>query len=519
MNGHSLDRLSLEENRGLLNGPHSPGSDGDQPGGILVLDRHSTNSTWSRHLKSPVECLLNFRFRATAARIAWFCVPSFLQGRQMREQIRPAKLSPTAYLDGMRGLAALFVYFCHYGVLGYVVNHGYGWQGKMYDFWRLPFLRLWYSGPPAVSVFFVISGYALSYKPIRLMRSRKTLDFSTTMSSMIFRRAIRLFLPTTIATFMWVCLIRMGVYNLSKDLIKNRKYFRKGAGSVPPIPASAIEHFVAWGKHIFYSFTKVFDFMDRGALTKYDGHLWTIPVEYRCSLYLFLVLCGTARLQTKYRYLTVFAAMSVTYRQSRWDFLMFLCGMALAEWDHIRGAHVKSPALPLDEKVTQSSVHRLKPILWNLFSIVALYLMSQPDGGGEETPGWVYLTSQIPEWWQRPYRYWQSIGSVMFILAVGYSAFWRRVFNSGLIQYLGKISYSLYIVHGPVGRMVGFHLQTLAWNITGVEGKWWDTGFVLGGVFSLAATIFFADIFWRAIDVPTVQFARWFESKVNIKED
>lgn len=198
---------------------------------------------------------------------------------------------------------------------------------------------------------------------------------------------------------------------------------------------------------------------------------------------------------------------------------MFLCGMALAEWDQIRGAHTTSPTLPVDEKQASSARQRLKPIFWNLFSICGLYFMSQPDVGGEETPGWIYLTSQIPEWWDRPYRYWQSLGSVIFILSVSYSAFWLRVFNSGPIQYLGKISYSFYLVHGPTTRLIGYHIEGLAWSITGVEGHWYTVGFALGACFSLPFVFFFADIFWRAVDIPVVKFARWLEGKVNVKED
>ncbi|KAH7165213.1 acyltransferase family-domain-containing protein [Dactylonectria macrodidyma] len=522
MNGHALSRMSAarEENEGLLDRPSSPAPEAElrrSDDGILTFHRRFATSTVTDYIKSPVEMVRTTQWRAAIARFAWFCVPSFLQGRHMREQIRPAKLSKTAYLDGVRGLASFFVFFCHTTIYGWVINRGWGYHDYYYGFFRLPFFRLWYAGPPAVSVFFVISGYALSYKPIRLIRSGKTLDFSLTMSSMTFRRALRLFIPTTVSTFLIVCLIRLGAFEMSREIVKNKKYFRHWVESIPRRPDSAFVHFEQWAYHIYYAF-KVFDFKTRGALTKYDVHLWTIPVEYRCSLYLFVVLLGTARLKTTWRALTVFGILCVTIRQNRWDFALFLCGMCLAEWDHIRGAHVASPALPVDEKQVRTS-GRLKPIFWNLVSILGLYFMSQPDGGGEETPGWIFLTSLIPKWWEAPYRYYQSIGAVIFLLAAGYSTFWQRFFNSGFIQYLGKISYSLYLVHGPVMRIFGFHLMTLAWNITGVQGKWYDAGFALGMMLSLPVVITFADMFWRGVDIPSVKFARWFESKVSVKSD
>ncbi|KAH7133225.1 acyltransferase family-domain-containing protein [Dactylonectria estremocensis] len=510
MEGHALSRVSVsrEENTGLLGRSISPTSDPERDSGILEMGRQQL----------PIETARHTRWRALAARLLWFCVPSFLQGRHMREQICPAKLSPTAYLDGMRGLAALFVYFCHSSSQAFIMNKSWGYQGTLYGFFRLPIVRVFYCGPAAVSIFFIISGYALSYKPIRLIRSRKTHDFSVTLSSMTFRRAIRLFLPTTISTFIMICLIWIGAFESTREITKNRHYFKYVVEHIPSRPDSLFKLLGDWGQHIFYAF-KLFDFMDRGALTNYDVHLWTIPVEYRCSIYLFVILFGTARLQTKYRFLTLLFVMTRTYQNSRWDLLMFIFGMMFAEWDHIRGAHTTNMTLSF-EKQAKSSQERLKPIIWNLISIMGLYFLTQPDTGGEETPGCVYLTSLIPEWWATSrYRYWQCIGSVIYVFSVGYSAFWQRFFNTAPIQYLGKISYSLYLVHGPVMRTLGYHLHTLAWDITGTEGLWYNAGFVLGVCLSLPFIIAFADIFWRAIDIPTVKFARWLETRVNVKED
>lgn len=244
-------------------------------------------------------------------------------------------------------------------------------------------------------------------------------------------------------------------------------------------------------------------------------------MEFRCSLYLFLALLGTARLQTKYRLLTLAVIAFFTYANSRWDFLLFLSGMALVEWDYIRGAHISGPALPFEEKEskTTSSTVSVKLIFWNLVGILGLYLLSSPDHGGLKTPGWVYLWSLIPEWWAaEQYRYWQATGSVVFVLAVGHLTWWQRVFNSPVAQYFGKISYSLYLMHGPMNKVIGYHWQKLAWDITGVEGNAYTVGFILGAFFCIPSVIWSADIFWRAVDIPTVKFARWFESKL-IKAD
>ncbi|KAF7531243.1 hypothetical protein G7Z17_g13739 [Cylindrodendrum hubeiense] len=520
MIGHAPKRKSLspEERVGLLDDPaFTSQSDSESDSTIIDLDQHVSMEKLASGILAPVNYAKSIHWRVLVVRLAWFFVPSFLQGRSMREQIRPAKLGPTAYLDGMRGIAALFVYFCHFSYQSFGIASGWGRDGKHHQILRLPFIKLFYAGPTAVCVFFVISGYALSYKAIKNIRSQNVKDFSTGLSSMAFRRAIRLFLPTTVSTFMIVCLVRMGAYEANREFAGDKTYLKAVREPYTHRLPSAYAQWEEWVTAIFLGF-RVFSWEHYSGFRVYDPHLWTIPVEFRSSLYLFLVLLATARLQTKYRFLTLATVMYVTYRRSRWDFLLFLFGMAIVEWDHIRGAHVPVSVLPLGEKEAKPARLRLKTIFWNLFSVFALYLMSNPDGGGKTTPGWVYLTSLIPEWWECDQnRYWQGFGSVLFVLAVGHSQWWQRVFNSAISQYFGKISYALYLMHGPVGKLIGFHWQKWAWGITGVEGNWYNIGWVLGACFCIPTVIWTADIFWRAVDIPSVKFARWFEGKVIVK--
>jgi hypothetical protein len=211
--------------------------------------------------------------------------------------------------------------------------------------------------------------------------------------------------------------------------------------------------------------------------------------------------------------------MWFAYRNSRWEFVLFLAGMLLAEMDHIRGAHIPSPALPTDEKQQPfDRCGRFTLAFWFTASILGLYLMGQPDGRSHMTPGWVYLTSIIPEWWgAEGFRYWQSIGAMLFVLSVGHVKAWQRFFNTGFVQYFGKISYAIYLMHGPAMHCVGYHWEKWAYSITGVEGYWYNTGFVLGACFCIPTVVWWADVFWRAVDIPTVKFARWFESKCTYK--
>jgi hypothetical protein len=194
---------------------------------------------------------------ALLGRFAYFLVPSFLQGRAAREQfLRPShKIAPTAYLDGIRGLAALFVFFCHYSYQCFIIAKSWGTDEDSLHFLKLPLIRIWYQGPAAVCVFFVISGYALSYKPLKLMRNHSFGDFATTMSSLTFRRAIRLYVPTAMSTLMIVCCLQLGVYEWTRDFANDRTYMRNVLEPHPLRMESLYAQLVHWGWEMFRFFS------------------------------------------------------------------------------------------------------------------------------------------------------------------------------------------------------------------------------------------------------------------------
>lgn len=457
-----------------------------------------------------------------------FLLPSFLQHRCARDRFRAEKLHPTAYLDGMRGLAALFVFFCHYFYKAFNIAEGWGHNNANYEIWRLPFVRLLYSGPSMVCIFFVISGYALSLKPLKQARSRSFDGFSQTMTSFVFRRFFRLYLPPLISTFGVLILLRLGIYEMTRDFANDRKYIHNVVEHHPVLEETLRKQLRHWMKEM-YDFVHIWGWEKFGGATGYDVHLWTIPVEFRCSMMLFLVMLGTARLRTGVRFFCLAILMWFVLRSDKWEMFLFLWGMFLAELDLIRGAHEpnspQSPSppptlLPL-EKTPEPAPERRRTsnYFWFLLSIPALYLMSEPDAGPSGVPGWKYLETFIPEWFSDKYRYYQMIGSIIFVICAARSTSWQRFFNSPLVQYFGRISFPLYLMHGPVAHTLGLMVEKRVWDLTGTEGTAYNWGMAFAGVINIPLVIWAADIFWRAVDAPTVRFAKWLEGKLSIKDE
>ena len=87
------------------------------------------------------------------------------------------------------------------GSHGHFMKYGYG-QGKdNHSFFQLPFIKLIYAGGAMVAMFFIVSGYVLSHRCILHMRSSNHTKVYSAITSMAFRRGIRLFLPCIAISF------------------------------------------------------------------------------------------------------------------------------------------------------------------------------------------------------------------------------------------------------------------------------------------------------------------------------
>jgi hypothetical protein len=257
MNGHASSKVSLshEESMSLLD--EKSLSDVESDAGRADLDHRFAIPKWTNIARNSVGYLRAVPWRLTFIRAAIFMVPSFLQHRTSRDRLRAERLAPTAYLDGMRGLAALFVFFCHYTYQSFIIAEGWGSSPDNHHFFKLPFIRLWYQGPPMVCLFFVVSGYALSLKPLKQMRSRSFEDFAGTTSSLVFRRGIRLYLPTAISTFVVVMMLRLGIYEWTRDFANDRTYMKNVAEPHPERLPTSWDQLTDWAWAMF-NFVHVF---------------------------------------------------------------------------------------------------------------------------------------------------------------------------------------------------------------------------------------------------------------------
>lgn len=319
-----------------------------------------------------------------------------------RRKAHHADRSKTAWLDGLRGWAALIVCFVHLTVYTHPgIESCYGsplplpgqlgvsdeLKNETPAAW--PILRvLWNGGHFAVMVFFTMSGYVLTKRLISLLHEGRHADFITSLHSSICRRPLRLFLPV-----LWSTLILLTVWHVT------------GLTTPwPPREDNILLELIAWtresGKFIFF-------FRTGFLFTYYNIHTWTIPVELRGSLFLFVWLFAVAQMPHKTRFLlTLGMVFYLVFVAPGAMYATFFAGMVTAELDLIASGAAQI-SLPWDRLMQALGSHWIvRSIVLHAALLSALYLGGQPAGDGDLASaervlgtchGWKTLGKMIPK--------------------------------------------------------------------------------------------------------------------------
>ena len=240
-------------------------------------------------------------------------------------------------------------------------------------------------------------------------------------------------------------------------------------------------------------------------------------MEFRSSLVLYLTQLGLARLKPILRILSLVALIIWCHEKDRWEMILFYSGFLLAELDIRRQALAAiKPILPTSGWAVSATSQSQRS--WTAFYIfvflIGIYLGGQPQTHVEHAPGWATLHSLIPTYASHKQRYWVGWAAILLVWSTSNSALLQRLFTNGPVQYLGKVSFSLYLMHGPITHTIGYASMDFFWCAFGEDTYLTkEIGFVLSAIITIASTIWAADVFTRAVDTPTVKLAKWIEEK------
>jgi peptidoglycan/LPS O-acetylase OafA/YrhL len=259
-------------------------------------------------------------------------------------------------------------------------------------------------------------------------------------------------------------------------------------------------------------------------------HVWSIPVEFKGSMVVFASLLALSRCNLTSRLWCQLGLIGYfMYIADGWYCAMFVAGMLLSHLD-----------LLADINKLPDFIARFRPFKTVIFYhmlAVGIYLGGVPCENREldqlaRNRGWYFLSFLKPQavfdykWF---YLFWAAI---LLVTSVSNIAWLKRFFETRVCQYLGRISFALYLVHGPLLWTLGDRLYAAV----GFKGKgqmehipqWVDkfvlpqTGpvglefaFLLPHLILLPITLCMADLVTRAVDQPSVQFSAWVYRKTQ----
>lgn len=175
--------------------------------------------------------------------------------------------------------------------------------------------------------------------------------------------------------------------------------------STGPIPQQAgiFLDLVTWARE---SAKFLFFYREGDLSTPYNHHTWTIPIEFRGSMFLFVWLFGLSQTPNRTRlYLTLAMIWYLAFATSGAMYATFFAGMVTAEVDLISSGAVPRLNLPWDRLTVTLRRHSVvRAVLLHAIFLGALYLGSQPSEGSSSKDevlgkcyGWVTLGNLTPD--------------------------------------------------------------------------------------------------------------------------
>lgn len=351
-------------------------------------------------------------------------------------------------LDGLRGLASVVV----------VIRH-------ISNAVEMPFLSRWallksplallLNAQGAVQIFFVLSGYVLCAS---LARNRHWGD----MIQFFVKRAFRIHPPFVFAVFFsWLISFAFLVSDT-------------GEGTTGWIERSARIHLTP--RQLFESMTFP------GSAMGLVPHGWTLTVEMIFSLLLPLMVWVATRIH--WSMLLILSALTLMLGPIStllWYSVDFSIGVALfLERDRIGRFFSAAPTIALPLLCATALALWSAPMLLGWFT--ANPQLGILIGGGDPASIWI-----------------SGIGSAGLVITAIFAPWARRFLSSRPLAWLGKISFSLYLLHRVFITLFAPYL--------GTGFRWLDAVLLYALVFGVALPL--SALAHRYVERPSIQIGNW----------
>ncbi len=382
------------------------------------------------------------------------------------------------YLDGLRGVAAINVMIMHFFVAlapamiyGSKLPSHFGNLDLVFSSTPLGLIG---AGNFSVCIFFILSGFVLTHKYFEMK------DINIIVSSAM-RRYIRLFIPVFAAVMLSYLLASAGLYRyyIETMMISAGSNYR-GYWAFTPDLLDALKQ-------------AVWDAFFVGGKTVYNPVLWTMKIEFFGSMLVFAMSLLFGQLRSRW---TFYLAAAVLFLNTY--YLAFIIGMVLADIFNSKLPTFKTG----NRKGNETGNKAGNKAILSIILITGLFLGSYPISPLTDDSLYGFLDNGL---FRTPLVTYHIIGAGMIMYVLLNSQGLQKVFSSQVPVFLGKISYSLYLVHFPVISSFTCALFLILYPVLP-----YGEAFLISCLSSLFLIIPLSYLFYRHIDIAAVKLSNSF---------
>ena len=328
-------------------------------------------------------------------------------------------------LDGIRGWASLTVVIYHLS--------GSTW-GALFPVFSAPYVAFLTNGDLAVSVFFVLSGMALSMK---FLASGNSAD----IDRLLLKRYFRLTVPVLYSCLIMYILLRLHLnYNIAAArIVGSQEWLGDFVGFKP----SAVEM-------LEFALAKVYVYS--GHADNYNAFLWTMRFEFSGSLLTFAVLYCYPRFANKLQYLLIVAIVFMIVSPNN---SCFIFGIIFAQ-------------VILDRQTTWLE----RAPAWNVTSTIMVIAIMWVAQNYVRAVPWLGVTRPLVSC---------GILLVFFLITSGWI---KDAMSTRLSVFLGKISFPLFVLQFPI--LIAFTSSLIVLADQAGNLTLWAAGGIFGASLALA---------------------------------
>ncbi|QIO06647.1 acyltransferase family protein [Acinetobacter shaoyimingii] len=365
--------------------------------------------------------------------------------------------------ESIRGLACLAVVFSHLSLTFFPYLHSADMESvaksPIQSFIHHSPFAFWYSGTAAVFVFFVLSGFVLSYA---ILRKPELVEYK--IKTMLVKRYPRLAIPV-----LGSCLIAWATF----------KFFHIDSSRVYSWFHEFVSQYITLKHAIYEGLIGSFFFAESDT----NWVLWTMNIELIGSLVLFVLLYLRQINQT------LFFVGSIVFPLLAWwwkgeGFLLGILSFVIGIYYYLYGKQLK-----------------LVPAV--LLFLFGLYL------AGAHNSSWSY--QWIYAWMgERTYDYCNFFAGVCIVYAVLMSVNLSKHLDQRFLVWLGKLSFSIYLLHLMLIYLIALPL----FNYLSDHGVNYVVSALTASLIFIGLTLFVAEFYSRWVDQFAIKISNGLANRI-----